>query len=168
MSTAEVAGALAEGAENRAWAYDSLRRRAHLMAGKHAVPRGTFSSYGQGLPGSGSVVPVLTGTGAAAGAEPESVGLTRGLGGSTAIFAFSFAPSSIPMRGGTLLVSPTSLVTVFARLSGPDGAAGAGACSVPLPIPGLPAKTSIFIQAGVLDAGAPDGVAFTNELMYSP
>jgi hypothetical protein len=123
-------------------------------------------TYGTGCAGSGGFTPVLSLAGCAEPAETVAVGLTQGLGGAAAWLLLGTGPATLPLPSGcTLLTHP--LLTVL----GPMGLSGSGPGSgfilvggtVPLGVgPG-----TIYIQAFVIDSGAPAGHSASNGVVLT-
>lgn len=123
--------------------------------------------YGAGLAGTGSVLPNLTLGGCPDLNEPITVVASQVVGAAPGLLAIASAPASIPLLGGTLLVSPSAaMLPVFA--AGAAGVAGAGQFTLPFTAtdPAL-LGASVYLQAGFLDANAVQGVSLTNGLQIS-
>jgi hypothetical protein len=114
---------------------------------------GLFANYGTGTPGTGGLVPRLSGSGVPTIATTVSIDVAQGAPGAPGVLALGFAPAAVPLFGGTLLVTP--LATVFHVLP------PAGTFALPLTIGNNPAYLGIdvFAQALYLDGGAVQGVS---------
>ncbi len=123
---------------------------------------GTRLQYGAGVAGSGGFVPVIGDVGPFRQGLSGEIRLTNALGGAAAVFVIGGAPANVPLFGGSLLVEPTFAVDF--TTSGAPGAPGAGTWTLPWTLPLGLAGLSIYHQIGVLDAGAPQGVAATGGL----
>ena len=122
--------------------------------------------YGGATPGTGGVDPALGMKGfPTLGNAAWAWQISRGRGGAPAILAISLGPApGLPALGGLIHVDPTQLAALpLALLGGAPGQAGAGAASVPLPIPMDPslADLAFFSQALVLDPAAPADFAMS-------
>ncbi|MBK8096751.1 MAG: hypothetical protein IPK26_06570 [Planctomycetes bacterium] len=120
--------------------------------------------FGSGLPGSGSLVPELFGTGCPRVGHPYSVDLARGLGGAFSLLAIGFQPGQVPVFGSTVWISAIGASTsIF--LGGAPSQAGAGAFQYPFAVPSAAfVGLRFYFQAGVRDAAAAQGVALSNAL----
>lgn len=123
--------------------------------------------YGAGLSGTGAVIPNLTLGGCPDLNKPISIVASQIVGAAPGVLALAGAPASIPLLGGTLLVSPSAtMLPVFA--AGPAGVAGAGQFALPFTAtdPTL-VGASVYLQAGFVDAQAIQGVSLSNGLQIS-
>jgi hypothetical protein len=122
---------------------------------------GAVAGYGAGLAGSGGFVPALTATGCPDAGAVLTLHIGSALGGAPALLLIGTSPAALPKWGGTVLVS--AAVVVPLALSGPAGAAGAGAASLPAAVPNDPAIDGLAadLQVLVADAGAPAGVTLS-------
>jgi hypothetical protein len=121
--------------------------------------------YGAGSAGTGGLVPQLSTIGGTArpGNLDFAYQLDQALPGSVAILALGFAPTSLPLFGGTLLVDPLSgPLYVFAST-----AAGSTPIALPVPIQGNWQGISIYAQAAVIDAGVASGLALSNGVSFT-
>lgn len=118
------------------------------------------SNYGTGCAGIAGVPVVTSSSGPPAlGNASFGIDLQNGLPGSSAVVLLGLAPTSVPLFGCTLLVSP--LVNLALPVL-PDGTS-----RLPFPVPDNPALVgfSFFFQWGVVDTGPPNGpIAFTDGL----
>lgn len=128
---------------------------------------GSFAAYGQGLAGSGGLVPQLAGGGCPVRGSTVSIDITNGLGLAPGVLVVGLLPASIPLLGGTLLVQPA--VTVPHVLQGSPGVPGSGTFSLLLSIPASPGLVgqSLRFQAFYADPGAPAGVSMTAGLQVT-
>ncbi|HET6203018.1 MAG TPA: carboxypeptidase-like regulatory domain-containing protein [Planctomycetota bacterium] len=126
------------------------------------------SAYGAPTPGSGGVAPALAANNPAFPGNPWfALQVSGGLGGMPGLVAIGLGPASLPLLGGTLLVSPVpSFLTLPVVLSGPVGSPGAGQAALPIPLPPSPVLVGgvVFLQEANLDPLAPQGIAFSNGL----
>jgi hypothetical protein len=124
---------------------------------------GLAASYGQGLAGTGGIVPYLGAGSCPTIGGPLSLSVQNGRGGALTLLVGGFAPASIPVAGGTLLVAPPYTKLWF-TLGGASGVAGAGSFTFNGTFPNDPslAGVSFYLQAAVFDAGAVKGIAMTN------
>lgn len=125
---------------------------------------GSGSEYGAGLAGSGGIVPQLSSTGCPDVGRTVTVHVDQCVGGALGILVLGSAAAAVPAFGGTLLLAPIDATAVFA-CTGSLGVAGAGEFALPIPLinPALSGH-SLFLQAGVLDAAASQGLSLTNGL----
>lgn len=122
-------------------------------------------SYGVGSAGTAGQVPLLSAPGGAPRPGNKAFGfqLDQSLAGSVAVLAIGFAPTSLPLFGGTLLVDPfSSPLFVFAST-----VSGSTAIALPAPIPGSFDGISVFAQAVVVDAAATGGLALSNGVSFT-
>lgn len=122
---------------------------------------GSFESYGQGHRGTGLVIPALTGQGCPMPGGQITLNVSSGVGGAPMALGIGSTPTAIPLFQGTLLVVPQ--VIVNAVLQGTPGLARDGHAAFPSTLPhdvSLSGQT-LYVQALVLDPGAPGGFAFT-------
>ena len=130
-----------------------------------AFPLG-YQTYGAGTPGTGGVVPSMSGSGQASIGALSTIHVDDGLGGAPCLVVYTFAgPAAIPSVYGTLLVAqPWRSFTV--GLGGTPGVAGAGSKAISRTI-----KDDVSVlgrrvdfQAAVFDAGGTHGIALSNGL----
>lgn len=126
-----------------------------------------FESHGLGSAGSGGIVPLLSGLGSPGTGSSCKVVLTNGLGGAAAVIGWGAGPQAhlvLNAFGGTLYVLPAQ--SILQTLLGAAGVPGAGRGSLPISIPLDAAIVGLELrfQAGVIDAGASEGVALSNAL----
>ena len=124
---------------------------------------GLAAGYGQGLAGSGGVVPYLGAGNCPTIGGPISLSVQNGRGGALTLLVGGFAAVSIPIAGGTLLVAPPH-VKLWFTLGGASGVAGAGSFTFNGTYPNDPSLSgvSFYTQAAVFDPGAVNGIAMTN------
>ncbi len=103
--------------------------------------------------------PNLAGTGTTAAGTPFSLNVSNGAPLSLGIYVLGFADLYLPQYGGTIV--PNFLVGGnVVTFTGPTGDV-----SVNLTMPvGTPSGFRLWHQVGIFDAGAPQGVSFTNAL----
>lgn len=125
------------------------------------------AAYGTATAGAGALAPTL----ATAGGFPFpgngafQLAIGNGVGSGFSLLAFSFGQApGLPLFGGLLWVDPGLIIGTFGvLLGGAPGVPGAGSAGLPFPLPPDPSLRSVqfWLQAGVLDAAAPQGVALT-------
>jgi hypothetical protein len=116
--------------------------------------------YGTGLAGT-SGVPNISWSGPwTFGSSQFAITVSSAKPSTPGILAYSGAPSSIPLFGGTLLIDLTAptLMNVASN--------GAGNVSKPLAIPNQMSLVGmhVYFQAGFLDSAAPQGISLTRGL----
>lgn len=117
--------------------------------------------YGAGKPGTGGATPKLTANSVAfAGNASFALALSNALPNGSGTLAIGFAPASIPILGGTLLVD----VIGPSFLLGGLVTNGAGALTLPLPIPTTPSPVGVTFHSQWIgaDPGATFGTSFSN------
>lgn len=120
--------------------------------------------YGAGCPGTGNVVPSIddlaTYDGCFFDGDSVTYRIANGLGGSACVLLISAGQAQLPLQGAcSLLVSPAAVSLVVPLFGvGPGGGSITLNSSIPVGVP----SASIFMQAFVLDGGAPGGFAATN------
>jgi hypothetical protein len=125
---------------------------------------GVGFEYGTGLAGSGGIVPRLVSSGCPGINQVFELRLNQALGGSSGLLLIGFSPSSLPILGGTQLVSPIA-ATLPILAAGVPGAPGAGGLALPIGFTDpLFVGLTFYLQAGFFDAGAVNGVSLTNGL----
>jgi hypothetical protein len=125
----------------------------------------TFKDYGAGLAGDGGFVPALHGTNGSCATGGYSLHIGNVLGGATGALFVGFAPASVPLLGGNLLVSlggPYLLIAL--PVSGPWGLPGYGALDLPGSDLNSIVGLKIYLQFLASDANAVKGVSMTNGL----
>ncbi len=132
-----------------------------------------FQPYGSGTPGSGGIVPTISGSGNASVGGTLAIEVANGVGGAFgALLVGMNGSASIPVDGGTLLVQPP-LQRVPFQLGGKEGAPGAGSTTLSFAIPNELALigTHVNFQARLRDPGAArlvtgqaNGISFTGGL----
>ena len=125
---------------------------------------GGFDVYGGGCAGSGGFVPGLWGQGWPQGGGQVDFALTNGPGGGTGLLLVGFGNGSAPFKGCTLSVLPLSPLSLPLFLTA--GGAGGGQWSLHVTLPPSVPTGSLFMQAALIDPGAPSGsgVTLTNGL----
>ena len=119
---------------------------------------GPWADLGQGLAGA-SGVPHLFGAGPLTDGSPNFVGMSGAASGSLAFVAVGSSQLNLPLLGGTLVSSADVAVLSLPTTS-------LGTLALPFSWPkGLPSGLPTYLQAWVLDAGAPQGVAASNGLV---
>ena len=127
---------------------------------------GAFSSYGSGHAGTGGVIPLLRGSGCPGQGYVPQLVVEDAVGGGHALLVLSLLSTSLPFKGGTLLVDPVTALILSLPLGGTPGAPGEGISILPVPLPHDPLLSglSVFSQAVIPDAGASLGFAMTGGL----
>ncbi|MEM7310694.1 MAG: hypothetical protein AAF682_28735 [Planctomycetota bacterium] len=122
------------------------------------------SHIGNGVAGSGGLVPVLNVVSGACQGWTPSLELSKGLGGAPGLLAYGFASTAVPFLGGTLYIDPAQLFLAPLTLDGTPGVAGDGTATFQIPatidlatMKGVP----ILAQALLLDDAAAQGVSMT-------
>jgi hypothetical protein len=140
------------GLELGGWTIDDVQILSKVASPATCVP----ASYGTGLAGQAGV-PKLDSAG-----EQLKVGngafrimLKSARANSVAYLGMGFAPTSIPLLGGTLLVVPALVYSL------PTDACGQARLDLPIPADGSLANAGVHWQAFVLDAAAVQGFAIT-------
>ncbi len=127
--------------------------------------------YGAGHPGRGGLVPELFAQGLLRINQTVTVRTERARGGATGLLVFGGQSATIPLLGGRLLVGPP-YVFVPQSFSGAAGAVGAGKSALTIRIPNDVSLVGArgFLQSGVVDPSASQGLALTNgiELLIGP
>jgi hypothetical protein len=117
---------------------------------------------GNGIPGSGGLVPAISMTCPQVG-RPGSIEVFNGAGGAHGCLVVSLTPASRPLCGSTVLTDTTH--TVPHILSGTARTPGAGQFSLPYkPLPVSMAGVTLYVQAGYVDRTASCRIAFTEVL----
>ena len=131
---------------------------------------GSFIEFGDPLPGTGGIDPVVEGTGEPRIGQFTDVQLHNFLGGSNVIVFVSLSAWDLQFLGGSFhpnIIDPAFWVTFPA--DGVPGVAGDGDVDLSFLMPDIPflVGTKWYIQALGIDAGAVQGVSFSNCLtMY--
>lgn len=126
----------------------------HLVAFRTPSPWTTLAG---GIAGS-TGLPTLDGRGTLTPGDVAHLSVANGLAGAIGVLVLGFAAVNQPSFGGVLVPSPDLTLTAFLDSQ------GQWALSLPWP-PGLPPATSVWFQFGVLDGGAPFGVAASHGLV---
>lgn len=124
---------------------------------------GTVRQYGTGLAGDGGRMPVLGARGPFRPGEDFEIRLRNGVGDGMAILVIGDQPAETPARGGMLYVEPWKLEKF--RLDGPPGEAGLGEFTLSFDdVPARAIGARFYLQFGVVDPAAVEGVALSNAL----
>lgn len=145
---------------------DLLGRLRDALPDAGAFEGTSFATYGQGCPGTGSLVPAISHSGTLALGSPVSIDLQNALGNAVAVSIVGFSrtmygPTPLPFAlGGGCFVLASPDVTSFVVTSG-SGTASAG-MFIPNDITLL--GLDLFWQWAVLDAASPSpfGIATSN------
>lgn len=118
----------------------------------------TWTDLGNGLAGTGGVVPVLEGTGDLNAGSSTTISLSDALPTAPTYFILGLTLLNAPFKGGVLV--PNADV-----LAGPILADAAGDIDITFPWPaGSPSGTNAYWQTWVVDAEGPVGFAASNGL----
>ena len=123
---------------------------------------GGFEVYGAGCAGGGGFTPGLWGQGWPQGGGEISLALTNGPGSGTGLLLVGLDDQSAPFKGCTLSILPLSPLSLPLFLT-PGGAGGGQWLAAATLPPAVPAG-SLYLQAALVDGGAPSGVTLTNAL----
>lgn len=123
---------------------------------------GGFEVYGASCAGGGGFKPGLWGQGWPQGGGEISLALTNGPGGGTGLLLVGLDDQSAPFKGCTLSILPLSPLSLPLLLT-PGGAGGGQWLAATTLPPAVPAG-SLYLQAALIDGGAPSGVTLTNAL----
>ena len=115
-----------------------------------------FVDLGNGLAGT-SGVPALSGTGTLVPGDPYTVDLSGAEPNAPVLLIVGFSQDCLNIFGGTVVPALDLLVGSLAT-------DGTGALSFGGSWPALSAGTSVWVQYGVVDLGAPQAIAFSNAL----
>jgi len=126
---------------------------------------GAWIPFGQGLAGSGDLVPRLIGTGCAKIGGSPGLQIDHAVGGASGLLFIGLSQVSLPLKGGSFLVGSVVL-NVPLVLGGAAGVAGDGSVTLTAPLPSNPLLQGavIVLQAGLQDAGGVHGVSLTQGL----
>lgn len=119
-------------------------------------------SYGQGVAGSGALVPTLEQVGdPVLGNSAFALRSEQLLGGAPSALLISFAPANVAVLGVTLLVDPAFAITLPTVAQGSVGQPGVGTAtwSAPIPSDGLLDGGTVYTQVLSIDAAGPLGVS---------
>ena len=124
-----------------------------------------FTTFGEGLAGSGGFVPMLFGTDSSCMRAGHSINVTNGLGKALGYMWMGLGTVDIPGFGGHFYIDLGSASGKFAlRLNGSAGQAGAGWISLPGADVSQWQGLTVYLQCTFLDPGAVRGVSLTNAL----
>ena len=126
-------------------------------------PAGTFTNYGTGLAGSGGITPTITGADAPNVGKKLKIEVGSGIGGGQGVLLLGTAQLSFPFFGGTLLVLP-DLPSLTYTLDGAGNGMGTKTLSIGIPNNPNLAGANVYGQALTIDAGAAQGISFTDGL----
>jgi hypothetical protein len=127
----------------------------HVIQGFGAAC-GQCTHYGTGLAGTSGRVPEVTQLACPLAGETTGVHVGNVLPNTIGVLAVGSTQLAVPVFGGTLLNDAAILLTV---LTGPTGN-----FTLPLALPLGVGGNTLFFQAGILDAGAPQGFALSGGL----
>ena len=114
---------------------------------------GAFTPYGDGCVGSGGLAPKLSGSGSATPGGSVQIDVTDGVGGSLAFLFLAGSPDKFDLSGCSVALGPL----IGSPFGIPLNGLGAGNLPAPIPVT-IPPGTAFFLQAAVLDPGAPNGL----------
>lgn len=125
-----------------------------------ALCPGSFAALGGGCAGTGGVTPTLAASGCPSFGSKVELSLAGGLGNSFALLLFGLGTGAVPIHPScSLSIAP--LVPGLVALLPLDGA---GAFSSMANMPAGTPSATIFLQAVIMDPGAPGGAAASNAL----
>lgn len=127
----------------------------------------TYSIIGQGLAGSGGIVPLLFGIDGGCSSGSHELHIAGGLGGAPGVLWVGLgAVDLFPVFGNGHFYVDVSAggTTVPIRLGGTAGVPGAGTLDVLGGNVARFAPLTIYVQCGLADLGAPAGISLTNGL----
>jgi hypothetical protein len=119
---------------------------------------GTFSNYGNGLAGTGGIIPTITGGNCPNVGYPFTVTIGAGLANTQGALLFGTSQVSFGLFGGTILVVPS--ISVNYALNG----SGEKTFTFGVPPDNNLVNANVYLQGLNLDAGAVQGISFTNGL----
>jgi YVTN family beta-propeller protein len=116
---------------------------------------GLFETYGAGSPGTGGVVPQISGVGIPSCGQPVSIVTSAGRPSGVGTYLVGLAPLNVNLLNFTVLVDP--LIEI------PHALDGAGSFTLPLVLPNDPALVGVdvYLQGAYIDTGAPFNIALT-------
>ena len=119
---------------------------------------GTFTNYGTGGPGTGSLVPSIGGTGCPRVGDNVQIDVDHVLPNTVGILVLGTQQLVVPFLNFTILTDLGVTVTSVVNSN--------GNAAFPLAIPNGAnlGNTNVYWQAGYFDAGAPQGLSATNGL----
>jgi hypothetical protein len=134
----------------------------------HSDPFASIAMYGVGTPGLGGITPRLESFGGlpSPGNASFALLLTQCAGGAAGALVLGIAPANLQTSFGAVLVDVTQPIVVLPfTVGGASGQPGSGSLFVPAPVPpGVPQGAAAYLQAFVVDAGSPTGIATSEGL----
>ncbi|MBK9386228.1 MAG: hypothetical protein IPN34_15555 [Planctomycetes bacterium] len=122
---------------------------------------GSTLGYGNGLAGSGGLVPTLAIAGCPEVGAPFVIAGSQMLGGTLAALLIGPAPAAIPLLGGELCLFPVDFAFAL-PCDGAFGVPGAGSFALPMfAADPLLLELSIYLQVASVDPAAPEGIALS-------
>ncbi len=103
--------------------------------------------------------PVLTGAGTLVGGDDVTLTVSAALENAPTTLIVGFTALNVPLKGGTLVPAVDLLVSGLST----DGT-GTMVLATPWPL-GLPSGLELYLQAWIVDAAGPKGVAATNAVL---
>ena len=130
-----------------------------------AVVPATFENYGPALAGSGGFVPTISGAGGTGPGELFQIAMADGFGRAFTVLAVGTSETSEPFLSGpgTLLVTDLIANPAFYLTGPPLPGIGTASLVASFTDP-IIAGSTFYLQAWMVDPGAPGGVSLTNGL----
>ena len=127
---------------------------------------GLALSFGQGLAGTGGVIPVLSAGSCPRTGTSVQLRIDGGVGGGLGVLVVGQQTLAYSILGGTGYVLPPFDALLAVPLGGVSGTAGQGSGVAIAPAPNDPSLVGVplFLQAGILDSGAPAKISLTQAL----
>ncbi len=117
-----------------------------------AAPSGYFAQYGSGCPGTGGLVPVLSGTGTPAPLQTVSINITNGKPNAFGILLLGVSQISAPLPGGCTLLVGGLIGGGF-----PLTLNGSGALTLTGQLPASATAGDVYWQHFIADSGSGNG-----------
>ncbi|MFH0946935.1 MAG: trypsin-like peptidase domain-containing protein, partial [Planctomycetota bacterium] len=112
----------------------------------------SFTQYGSGCPGSGGLIPELSGSGNASPGGSVTIQVQKAKASGYGLMLLSVTPGNSTISGCSYLVGPSIVPAVGIGLN------SSGAASIPATLPGtFPVGLGLFMQFVSIDAGAANG-----------
>lgn len=140
---------------------ETVLLRCRIDGNQQAIVRiqiGPWVSRGQGLAGTGGLMPCLVGSGTLVAGQPFSLQLTNGLPSAFATLVVGFAELGAFFKGGVMVPQLDLLFNL------PLNASGERLLAAPFPA-GAPSGLPLFCQFWVQDPGGPVGFAASNAVL---
>jgi len=137
--------------------FTELKLTLTLAACPNGDPDAPWTDVGGALAGSAGT-PQLAGQGSLCPLEPGALLVSEGAPGAPAVIVLGASELALPVLGGVLVPQPDALLGGLVL-------DGSGAATFPFTWPGdAVAGTELWLQAWIVDAGAPAGLAASNGL----